>query len=235
MYFCDLAIGATFKAEIPRGHSREEFNASTTGVGEVFLSLMPRKYVLDGTRKTNLNLGPRNSENERLYWHAIGVNMYYVEDFDFQAYFYSSLNEQNEILLSTLQTSLLDIAAQCGADPLPIQQAIQATRDCGCERKYEIPKLARSTRSRRLKLNVFRQIHRASESWGIDIVSRKGEVLDTKWIAKDLNSTQGAYNFRKSVVQDDDFVILGTLGDESYRLNLQQLERELLGSLDEHP
>ena len=227
MHFCDMALGASYGADIPSGHTREEFNASTTAVRDVFLTFMPRKYVLDGTRKTNLNLGPRR--NEQQYWQALGVNMYYVEDFDFRSYFAASIQKQDDMLLTVLETSLLDIASRFGADPKPIQQAIRATRECGCEKRYVIPKLARSTKSRKLKLNVFRHIVHGGERWGIDVTNRNGEVLQTQWIVEKINSTESAYSFRKTALQGEDFVVLGSLGEVNYRLNLKHLEESLIG------
>lgn len=227
MYFCDLALGASHGADIPNGHTREEFNCSATAVNEVFLTFMPRKYVLDGTRKTNLNLGPRL--NQVQYWQAFGVNMYYVEDFDFRSYFEAPIQKQDDMLLTVLEHSLLDIASRFGADPKPIQQAIAATRECGCEKRYVITRLSRSTKSRKLKLNVFRHIFHGGERWGIDVTNRNGVVLQTHWISEKSNSTESAYNFRKTALQDEDFVLLGSLGEVSYRLNLKDLEESLIG------
>lgn len=51
MYFCDLALGAIYGANIPSGHNMEELNWSASAVQEVFLSFMPRNYVLYGSQK----------------------------------------------------------------------------------------------------------------------------------------------------------------------------------------
>lgn len=227
MYFCDLALCASHGADIPNGHTREDFNCSATAVEAVFLTFMPRKYVLDGTRKTNLNLGPRL--NQPQYWQALGVSMYYVEDFDFRSYFDAPVQKQDDMLLTVLEKSLLNIAARFGADPTPIQQAIAATRACGCERRHVITRLSRSTKSRKLKLNVFRHIFHGGERWGIDVTNRNGEVLQSQWISKMINSTDSAYSFRKTALQGEDFVVLGALGEVSYRFNLKDLEESLIG------
>jgi hypothetical protein len=227
MYFCDLALGASFGADIPSGHTREEFNCSATAAYEVFLTFMPSKYILDGTRKTNVNLGPRGNQNQ--YWQACGVNMYYVEDFDFRSYFAAPIAKRDDMLLAVMECSLLDIASRFGADPKPIIDAIAATRECGCERRCLIPRLSRATKSRKLKLNVFRHIFHGGERWGIDITNRNGDVLQTQWISEEINSTDSASDFRKAAQQGDDFVIVGSLGAVSFRLNLKDLEESLLG------
>lgn len=227
MYFCDLALSASYGADIPSGHTPEEFNRSTTAFRDVFLTFMPAKYVLDGTRKTNVNLGPCN--NEPQYWQALGVSMYYVEAFNFQSYFSASIPKQDNMLLNVLESSLLDIAVRYGADMEPIRQAIAATRDCGCEKQYVIPKMARSTKSRKIRVHVFRHIFHGGESWGIEVRNRKDELLQTQWIAENINSTESAFNYRKTALQGEDFVVLGSLGEVTYRLNLRDLEESLTG------
>lgn len=233
MYFCDIALGASYGADIPSGHTLEEFNWSAMAVQEVFLTFMPRKYVLDGTRKTNLHLGPRLTQPQ--YWQALGVSMYYVEDFDFRSYFAAKLQEQDEMLLTVLENSLLDIASRFGADPKPIRQAIASMRECGCERRYLITRLSRCTKSRKLKVNVFRHIFHGGERWGIDVTNRNGEVLQTQWISEKINSTESACSFRKTALQGEDFVILGSLNKVSYRLNLKDFEESLIATLEINP
>jgi hypothetical protein len=82
MYFRDLDIHASDYAKMPKGHTARDFNFSAHAVQEIFLTFMPRKYLLDGMGKTNLTLGPRN--REKPYVQLINVNIYYVEEFDFR-------------------------------------------------------------------------------------------------------------------------------------------------------
>jgi hypothetical protein len=203
-----------------------EFNFSTHAVQETFLTFMPRKYTLDGMGKTNLTLGP--SKGKPQYSQLINVNIYFVEDFDFRAYFAGSLAERNEMLLSALETSLLDIASRSHADPAPIRTAISESRHCGCERRYTIPRLSKCTRSRALKLNVFRHVFTGGESWGIDITNRKGQVLQIEWIAKKTDFFRAAHDFRRSSIGGNEFVIVDFLGRETYKLNLVELEAKLI-------
>ncbi|MBS0263885.1 MAG: hypothetical protein JSS02_18245 [Planctomycetes bacterium] len=231
MYFCDLGFAVTAGANTPEGHTREEVNNSTAAaVRSIFLSFLPQKYVLDGTRKTNVNLGPANGQHQ--YWQACGVSTYYVEDFNFHTYFELSPERRYDMLLDVLEASLLDIASRFGADPTPIRQTIAATRECGGERRYTIPRLAKSTPSRKLKLNVFRHIGPEYEKWGIDVTDRKGDVLKTEWIVHRTNFTDASYKFRKAVVEAGEFVLLGSLGEVTYRLKMHDLEQELINTTD---
>ena len=178
MYFRDLSIAASSYSKMPKGRTARDFNFSTHAVQEIFLAFMPRKYLLDGMGKTNLCLGSRNGDEQ--YEQLIDVNIYYVEGFDFRTYFTASAHDRDEMLLTALERGMLDIAGRSGADPVPIRNAIAETRACGCERRYVIKRLSRMTKSRKLKLNVFRHLFHGGESWGIDIANRKGQVLETR-------------------------------------------------------
>jgi hypothetical protein len=57
--------------------------------------------ILDGMAKTNLTLGPRNGD--RQYAQLVDVNIYYVDDFDFRAYFTASTQGRYEMLLAALE------------------------------------------------------------------------------------------------------------------------------------
>lgn len=226
MFLRDLSIHASHHAEMPKGQSVRDFNFSAHAVQEIFLTFMPRKYLLDGMAKTNLTLGPRNGD--RQYAQLIDVNIYYVEDFDFRAYFAASTHERDEMLLTALEKGLLDIAGRSGADAEPIRKAIAETRASGCERRYVIKRLSRMTRSRKLKLNVFRHVVHGSESWGIDIANRKGQVLETLWIAEKTDWFRAGNDYRRSMLKGDNFVILDFIGRQSYKLNVAKVEAKLL-------
>lgn len=228
MFFRDLSIHASDHAKMPKGHTPREFNLSTHAVQDIFLSFMPRKYLLDGMAKTNLELGQSGKGPQ--YQQLIDVNRYFVEDFDFRTYFRASTEKRNEMLLAALENGLLDIASRFKADPEPIREAISKTRACGCERRYAIAKLSRLTKSRRLKLNVFRHIFHGGESWGIDVFDRKGQLLATQWIAKATNALKAAYSYKRSLFKGDNFVILDWIGRQSYKLNVVKLEGKLLES-----
>src|SRR5262249_5526658 len=129
-----------------------------------------------------------------------------------------------------LERALLDIAARNNADPEPIRKAISETRACGCERRYVIARMSRLTKSRRYKLNVFRHVFHSGENWGIDIINRKGEILETRWIARNTDWLQASYHYRRSMLKGNKFVVLDWMGRQSYKLDLVKLEAKLISS-----
>ena len=91
--------------------------------------------------------------------------------------------------------------------------------------------MSRLTKSRKLKLNVFRHICHEGERWGIDIIDRKGTLLQSRWTAKRANWRQAGQDYRGSALRGDNFVLLDFLGRQSYKLNVIQLEVKILGAL----
>ncbi len=85
------------------------------------------------------------------------------------------------------------------------------------------------TKSRRLKLNIFRHVFHGAESWGIDIANRKGEVLESRWIAEKTDWFRAGNNYRRSALKGDNFVLLDFIGRQSYKLNVAKIEGKLLG------
>jgi hypothetical protein len=51
--------------------------------------------------------------------------------------------------------------------------------------------------------------------------------LCSVWISETINFTESGYGFRKATLQGEDFVVLGSLNEVSYRLNLKDLEESL--------
>lgn len=225
MYSRDLSVTVSDIAELPAGHNRREFRQIAYHVQEIFLSFMPRKYNLDGMGKTNLYVGPRGDDVQ--YKQLINVNEYFFEPFDFGQFFAGNDRDGEEMILNAIEVGLADIAAQFDADSEPIHDAANATRECGFRRKYTANKLCRSTKSRKLRLNVFRELVFGGERWGIDFTNQRGDVVETRWIAESTNYWAAAHDYRKSLWKGEHFVILDFLGRQKYKVNVGPIERKL--------
>ena len=228
MYLRDLSVSASDNAEFPAGYDGPAFNRHAYHVREIFLSFLPGKYELDGMAKTNLYLGPRGDDNQ--YQQLINVNICYHEPFDFGRFFAGDEREREEMVLAAIETSLGEIAARFDSDPEPIREAAAATRACGFRRKFYLKKLCRSTKSRKLRVNVFREIVFGGERWGIDFTNRDGDILETRWITESTFITSAGYAYRKSLWKGERFVILDFQGRQKYKINVGPIERKLFPS-----
>lgn len=185
---------------------------------DIFLHFLPRKYALDGAGKTNLVLGPIPSDPR--YLRLEDVNQFVLSEFDRDRYYASGAAEQDEMVLAALETCLLEIALEHGADARAIRQAASKTRECGFALKRE-SKLSRSTSSRRVRLHVFQHLSRGGNKWTLEVRTRGGEHLDTVVIG-DSNAWDAAHDYRKSKWVGDEFVITDFLGRISFRYNAAQ-------------
>lgn len=221
MFLREISLGI-FRQD----YEREMYLRAAEHVAEIFVRFLPRKYTLDGMSKTNITLGRVQGQPRYRQW--INVNEYHYEEFDFAAYDLASPEIKDDMVLSAIECSLLDIAASHGSDSEPIRKAAAATRECRFElRGYT--KLSRFTRSRKLHIKVFQRYSRDGIAWGIDIASPKGEVFETHCITPKTDSTRSAYGYRKSHWVEDRFVILDFLGKPSYTLDVAPVERRLFG------
>lgn len=207
------------------GYDRDFYLRAAEHITEIFTRFLPRKYVLDGTGKIGITLG--HTDGRPRYAQLINVSEYYFEDFDFVPYDIASATEKDCMILSAIEKSLLDIASQFKADPQPIREAAEATRRCGFELKG-YTKLSRFTKSRKLHLRVFQRLAREGISWGIDISTPKGDILETVWITKKIDAWRSAHAYRKSFWRGDDFVIVDFLGEPTFELGVASLESRLL-------
>lgn len=221
MYFRDLSIHSGSFAEMPQGFKARDFNFSCHHVQEIFLLNMPRKYTLDGMAKTNIECG-RSSEEQK-YVQLIDVNKYTVEDFDMYAYFEAQPERRQEIVLETIKNALLDIAGMFGADEGPIIAAHDAVQECGYRQVFET-KLTRSTKSRKTKLRVCREINSSGDDWYILFSNRGGDILKKEYIAKSTTFLDASYKYYKSGWDGNEYYICDRLGDRVYSIIVDESE-----------
>lgn len=220
MRFRDLSIGAANKAVLPDNLDKKEFNQSCWHIQEMFLAFLPNDYVLDGTAKTNIHCGSDGLNKK--YMNYDDVNIYYVEDFDFASYANAGRHERELIILETLKEALLDIADKYNSDPSPILHAIDEVRNFDFRLAME-KKLSRSTKSRKFRLQVIREVKYGGEDWYIEFCNSKREFLEKILIAENTNFLESSYQYRKSKWENQDFVILDHIGEESFRFDTAYL------------
>src|SRR4051812_43281500 len=109
MHLRQIAIEASRTALIP---SEPVFRWTAHHVKEVFLALLPRRFILDGSGKVQITCGPRG--NDIQYQQLLGTTNYYREEFAFQEYYAASPPEREEILLKTIEDALFDITLRAG-------------------------------------------------------------------------------------------------------------------------
>ena len=221
MYLRDISLGASSLAKLPRGRSLRQFNVSAQHVQEIFLVFMPSRYSLDGAGKLNIDLGPRG--DEPTYLRLGDVSVFHYEGFAFGDYFALRPVDQAEMILAALEQSALAVAKQFSADPAPIRAAANKTRANGFELRYYVENLSKLTRSRKVRLRVFRHIRQGGESWGIDVCDRNGEVRKTLQLARKISYVEAATKYYRSALTSAGFRIMSRSGARTFEIDSNQL------------
>ena len=221
MYLRDISLGASNLARLPRGRSIRQFNVSAHHVQEIFLVFMPRRYTLDGAGQLNIDLGPRGDEPK--YLRLGDVSVFHYEDFGFGEYFSAQPVDRSEMILTALERSALSVAKRFSADPAPIRAAAKKTRAHGFELKYYVDHLSKLTRSRKVRLNVFRHILQSGESWGIDVCDRDGRVHKKLPLARKVGYVEASTKYHRSALTPAGFRIVSRSGARVYEIDTEKL------------
>lgn len=221
MYLRDISLGASLLAKLPRGRSIRQFNVSAQHVQEVFLVFMPKRYTLDGAGKLNIDLGPRG--DEPTYLRLGDVSVFHYEGFSFGDYYLARPEDRSEMILAALERSALTVAKRFSADPAPIRAAAKKTRTHGFEVKYYVDKLSKLTRTRKVRLRVFRHILQGGETWGIDVCDRDGGVHKTLPLARQVSYVEATTKYYRSALTPDGFRVVSRSGAPVYEIDSRKL------------
>ncbi len=165
----DLVIQESRLAATPDG---EPFRWTTHHVAEVFLALLPKQFVLDGSVKVQITCGPRGDEPK--CQQMLGSTEYFNEGFDFNFYYDQPPCDRQEVILRLIEDSFIDIMSYC--DPLEgtrfqLRDTVAAVREHDFALSIPSHKLSRSAPGRKVRVNVFRNLsHELGEVWSIRVV-----------------------------------------------------------------
>jgi hypothetical protein len=191
-------------------------------VKEVFLSCLPRKFLLDGSSTVTIECGPRRDEPK--YEQVTGTTAYFVDHFDFAELYRLGPRERDERVLQVLQDALLDIAARGGGGDETrdaILKAATETRSRDFAAAFPSRKLSRATPGRELKVQVTRNLGRdVGEAWSCEIVRRDGRVVHKAWIGKVHNYVNLTTVYRSSEWDGRVFRVRDQLGHVEYELDV---------------
>jgi hypothetical protein len=196
------------------------FHPTGHHVRELLLHYLPRDYVLDGSSKFCLVFGPV-PDGELACETILGVTVRYVEAFDVEQYMTLPIAEQQEIILDALTKAMTGVARSAGSDPGVIQQAADQVRQNLFSAEIPVKKLNRSTRDRRLRIEVFRCLGpQLGEVWEARVFSRDGTLLGIETITDRPDCLDRTEQFVKSQWSGNVFeIVCPRLDWVEYRLD----------------
>ena len=187
------------------------------------MHFIPRDYVLDGSSKISVIFGKRHGGKPQRYT-MLGVTVRHIEDFDIEHYMTLSVLEQQEIILSVLSSTMIEVARSSGADLDVIQRAADAVRECGFATEIEIKKLSRSSKDHKFRIKIFRRLGPdVGEIWEARIYLSDGSLLATELISSKPDWLDRTDHFSKSQWSGDVFQIAYSRLDKiNYQLDMSK-------------
>jgi hypothetical protein len=152
---------------------------------EVFLALLPPKFVLDGSRKITIVCGWRSGREEQ-YSQMNGTSVYFVEDFEFDWYRRITPPNREDVILQLLENSFLNIGSRCHWSRRQndaLYEIVKATRQCDFAQKLSRRRLSKWTTCRRLRVNIVRHLNRNDgEAWSCEVSRDDGVLVHSEWL-----------------------------------------------------
>jgi hypothetical protein len=219
MYLKMIAVEASAKASMP---SEPVFRWTVHHVKEIFLALLPQKFVLDGSSKVQITCGPCGDESQ--YQRVLGTTDYFREDFDFLQYYALKPAERDNMLLTVLQESLFDIASRVN-ECVEAQDVILAVaRDVASHEfslKLHSRRLSKVTSCRRLRVNIYRNLNRqVGEVWSSEVIARDHNLIHEEWIGEMPHYLDLTDFYKSSTWKGNVFVVQNRFGKTVYELDV---------------
>ena len=219
MHLSILAIRQSKSAVVPNGIP---FGWTCHHVAEVFLALLPKRFVLDGSGLVQITCGPRDDEPK--YQQMLGSTEVFSERFDFVSYYEQTPCERQEVILHLIEDSFIEIMSY-GVPPADARSVLRDTVAAVREHNFalSIPsrKLSRSTSSRKVRGNVFRNLsHELGEVWSIRFVAKNKQILHEAWIGTKPHYLDMGAVYARSRWNGTVFEILGRTGKVYYEFDV---------------
>lgn len=220
MYLSMLAIEASDGAQVPEGLV---FRWAAHHVKEVYLALMPKKFVLDGSSKVQITCGPKGAELQ--YQQVLGASNYYAE-LDFALFNRVLPTERDEMALGVLEASLIAMG-RCQRDWSDTKESVvNATAAMVRERDFRlclpVRKLSK-TLPRKCKIDVYRNLSREDgEAWSCEIRDKE-KVIHKEWLGKRPNYLNRTDFYKRSGIVGSLFQIQCRLGIVVFELDVGKI------------
>ena len=178
MYLRILTVEASDLAKPPE---KPVFRWMVHHIKEVFLALLPKKYMLDGSSKLEIACGP-TAEKEK-YSQMLGVSVYFVEDFDFRLFYAMSPVDRDRFVLKVIHDAIVEIGMRQAWSASQIEQIDDLVADVisrDFSLRIPVTKLSKTYMATKKRVEIYRNLNRVDgEAWSCEIKDKSGHILPT--------------------------------------------------------
>lgn len=172
------------RVPLPPGMSARDFLVSVKHVEEI-VSELGSRAGLDGRLNVDIGLaGCREPECEE--WGTRKITYTIPQPFDFATVRDEPAPQRDERVLTILIDAMKQVAPRMGWDAAVIENVASEVRGHGFRLTVEVPRAARSTRSRRHRARVFVTLEYPRIKIAVVLVDRTGQELARRtWLPPD--------------------------------------------------
>lgn len=210
-------LGLVFKSK-EDDPQRTVFRWSAHHVREIFVALLPKGFILDGSSVIQLDCGPRG--NEAKYQRVPGSSRFFAEDFDFGRYATASPASRQEQVLETIETSLQQIALLNDKPDNAIPETGDRVRQAGFRLSLEVKKLKMKLPESGRSIHVFRHLScENGENWTLREMMRGAAVREIP-VGPPREFIDGRGKYQSAAIEGCDYVLRDRLDREWFRFLL---------------
>jgi hypothetical protein len=216
MYLKEIRIRTT---KAIRNRYEPPFEWTLHHVRQIYMSLLPSKFTLDGSSLLQIHCGSIDEISKDP--NALGITNYYCEEFDFESY-YKFPTKREDVIIKLIESSMLSIVSQLDLDidQTLILKTSEEVRQCNCSLKIHIKKLSKKYPKSKLKVNVYRNLSKEDgETWSIELRSKENTLFEG-YLKERPDYLDRSDYFKRSFWQDNFFIIHCNLNKEVFRFDI---------------
>jgi hypothetical protein len=221
MKFSILTLQASEETKIPKNVL--PFNWTIHHVKEIYLKVFPKNIEVNNSSKIAIIYGPQG--DEPVFDNVLGVTSYFVEDFNFDAFYKLNDNDRENMILESINNVIIDITKRTTKDKNiinEIENAATKVKENKFNMEIEVSKLSKITFDKKYKINIYRVLNKeVGESWKYKKIDRKTKtVVEENWLKEIPDYLDKTDYYKKAEINEKEYIIYDNLNRVTYKMKI---------------
>ena len=208
MYFKDLGV------HYESNNEKDDLSINAGHIVNIFMLFMPKKYNLHDQGKINIYLNNKKNKGYE-YSECLGIGSYYDGQFDLDNYLSLPPKQQDDIVLSIIENSLLNLVTDHDIDKKPIIEAANKVRENNYHYTFEL-KASKYHKSRKYKASLLLTYKREWADLKLELVTKNNELIYKEILLDKTFPFEVYHKYKKSRWDGNRFIIFNTSDEISY-------------------
>jgi hypothetical protein len=221
MRFSILTVQASREAELPK--NTLPFHWVIHHVKEIYLKMFPKNIEVNNSSKIAIEYGPQG--DEPVFDNVLGVTSYFVEDFNFDAFYKLNNNDRENMILDSINNVILDIIKRTIQEKNildEIENVANKVKESKFNMEIEVKKISKITVDKKYKINIFRVLNKeVGEGWKYKKIDRKTKmVVEENWLKKVPDYLDRTDYYKKAEISETEYIIYDNLNWVAYKMGI---------------